>query len=166
VVSAALTKAGTPSPMGQKESQGTTPKIIELSRPEPGRAEGKLRIEPQELSLARAPVGDGRVSAKELVEKFDQERRLLLTRSEAAALDRMVISLAGRLGAQVKLSHVLRGLICLLLNAEAEVDKRAGAAPVLIRPPNGDAKALHRFEREISRILGAALRDAGPLREG
>jgi hypothetical protein len=166
VITAALTKAATPGAGGQKESQALTPKVIELSRPEPPRAELKPRIESQEGILGRSGVGEGRASAHELVEKFDQERRLLLTRSEAAALDRMVISLAGRLSAQVKLSHVLRGLICLLLNAEAEVDKRAGEAPILIRPPNGDAKALHRFEREISRILAAALRDAGPLREG
>src|ERR1700751_5628551 len=96
VISAALTKARTPVSTAQKESQGTSPRVIELSRPEPPRAEVKPRIEPQELSLARAPVGEGRASAKELVEKFDQERRLLLTRSEAAALDRIGISLAGR----------------------------------------------------------------------
>jgi hypothetical protein len=33
-----------------------------------------------------------------------------------------------------------------------------------VRPPNGDAKALQRFEHEIARIIGAALRDAGPVK--
>jgi hypothetical protein len=102
--------------------------------------------------------------APELVEKFDQEKRMLLTRSESAALDRLVGSLAGRLNTQVKLSHVLRSLVSLLLNAEAEVDKRAGETGGLIRPPNGDGNALQKFEKEIARVLGAAIRDAGPLR--
>ena len=33
-----------------------------------------------------------------------------------------------------------------------------------LRPANGDAKALHLFEKEIAKILGAALLDAGALR--
>jgi hypothetical protein len=127
----------------------------------------QLRLETAQVERARpSVVEEGRLpSPQEFVEKFDQEKRMLVTLSEAAALDRLVTSLAGRLRAQVKLSHVLRGLTALLLNAEAEVDKRAGEAPPLIRPPNGDAKALQRFERDISRILGAAIRDAGPLRD-
>ena len=52
----------------------------------------------------------------------------------------------------------------LPLNAEVEVDRRAGESPTLVRPPNGDAKAMRRFEKEIAKVLGAAIRDAGPLR--
>jgi len=51
-----------------------------------------------------------------------------------------------------------------LLHAEGELDKRAGDAGPLSRPANGDAQALQRFEREIAKIVAAALRDAGPLR--
>lgn len=96
--------------------------------------------------------------------KFDHEKRILFTRSESEALDRLVTSLARRLNAQVKVSHVVRALVALTLHAEGEVDKRAGEAPNLTRPPNGDAHALQRFEREIAQIIGSALRDAPPLR--
>lgn len=89
---------------------------------------------------------------------------MLLTRAEAASLDRLVSSLAGRLNTQVKLSHVLRALVTLVLNAESEVDKRAGETHGLSRPANGDPKALQRFEREIAKVLASAIRDAGPLR--
>lgn len=87
----------------------------------------------------RGTEGEARFAAspQPLGEKFDQEKRILLTRSEAAALDRLVSSLASRLNSQVKLSHVLRSLITLLLNAEREVDKRAGETPGLVRPAKG-----------------------------
>lgn len=114
-----------------------------------------------------APVREVRREARgssAVVEKFDQEKRVLLTRSEAASLDRMVNSLATRLDTQVKLSHVFRSLILLLLNAENEIDQRAGEIPPLNRPPNGDPIALQRFEREIARLIGSALRDAGPVK--
>jgi hypothetical protein len=100
-----------------------------------------------------------------LVEKFDQEKRILFTRSETQAIDRLVTSLARRLNAQVKVSHVVRSLVALLLNAEGEIDKRAGEAPPLVRPANGDAQALQRFERDIARILAAGMRDAPPIRD-
>jgi hypothetical protein len=64
----------------------------------------------------------------------------------------------------VKVSHVIRALVDLLLHAEGEVDRRAGEVGQIVRPPNGDAKALQRFEREIGNIIGSALRDAGPVR--
>jgi hypothetical protein len=90
---------------------------------------------------------------------------MLLTRSEAVALDRLVNSLALRVSTQVKLSHVLRALVTLVLNAEAEIDKRAGEVGPLTRPPNGDGKALERFEQEIASVLAAAIRDSGPLKD-
>lgn len=99
-----------------------------------------------------------------VVETFDCEKRILLMRSEAQAIDRLVNSLAVRVRAQVKASHVIRALIGLLLHAEGEVDRRAGEVGPLVRPPNGDAHALQRFESEIGKIVAAAIRDAGPLR--
>ncbi len=106
------------------------------------------------------------VSAKALrcIEKLDQEKRMLLTKAEGAQLDRLVRSMASRLNTQVKLSHLLRALVTLALNAETEIDKRAGEAPRLTRPANGDAKALSRFEKDIARVLSDAIRDAGPMR--
>jgi hypothetical protein len=99
-----------------------------------------------------------------LVAKFDQEKRILFTRTESQAIDRLVTSLAARLNSQVKVSHVIRALAALMLNAESHIDRRAGEKGPLVRPPNGDAQGLQRFESEIGRIFAAALRDAGPLR--
>ena len=89
---------------------------------------------------------------------------MLYTREERQALDRLVHNLAVRLQTQLKASHVLRALTTLLLNAEAQIDQRAGEHGTLIRPPNGDATALQRFERGIASILMHAMRDSGPLR--
>ena len=97
-------------------------------------------------------------------EKLDQERRLLLTRSESQAVDRLVNSLAARLNTQVKASHVLRAMVTLLLNSEGEVDRRAGDVGSMTRPPNGDLKGLQKFEADIANIIGAGIRDAGPVR--
>lgn len=103
-------------------------------------------------------------NAQSLALKVDIEKRVLFTRNEAAAIDRMVTSLAMRLQCQVKVSHVIRALVVLLLNSESQIDQRAGEAAPLARPPNGDAQAIQQFEREIAKIFAAAMRDAGPPR--
>lgn len=139
----------------------------------PGRAaEAAPRIDPpRRIEQIRPPAESvvreadpPRPAPQQLFEKFDQEKRILFTRGETQAIDRLVTSLAGRLNAQVKVSHVIRALVGLLLNAEGEVDRRAGESGPLVRPPNGDPQALQKFEREIGRIIAAALRDAGPPR--
>ena len=164
VISAALMKTGTGTAQAKPEGQGTVTRVVEMPRPEASRFQPLQRSEASETQAPKAGFGEARTVPNDLVEKFDQEKRILLTRSEAASLDRLVSALAGRLNAQVKLSHVLRSLIGLLLNAESEVDRRAGEVPLLIRPANGDGKALQRFESEIAKILCAAIRDAGPVR--
>jgi hypothetical protein len=90
---------------------------------------------------------------------------MLLTKAESLALDRLVNSLARRVNTQVKLSHVLRSLVALILHAEGEIDRRAADRIGLTRPPNGDFKGIQRFELEIARIIADGLRDAGPPRE-
>jgi hypothetical protein len=100
-----------------------------------------------------------------VVEKLEIEKGVLFTRSEAQALERLVSFLARRANAQVKLSHVLRALVILLLNAEGDLDARAGELGPLVRPPNGDSKGIQRFERHLARIIAAALRDSPPLRD-
>lgn len=96
------------------------------------------------------------------LQRLDQEKRILFTRDETQALDRLVNNLAVRLRTQVKASHVLRALTSLLLQAESQLDQRAGECGPLIRPANGDFAALQRFERELSVVIAHALRDAGP----
>jgi len=143
----------------------STTKIVEMTRPESAR-----KIDPQPvrsfIQEASSPteVVRQQIAPQQLVEKLDQEKRILFTRAETQAIDRLVTSLATRLNAQVKVSHVMRALVGLLLHAEGEVDKRAGETGAMVRPPNGDAKALQRFEKEIGNIIASALRDAGPLR--
>lgn len=165
LVTAALSQVVTPTPR-EKE--------VEVSRPAPSlpkitdatRVELQRRIEQiqEPTHQTMLPPREERRIGQELVEKFDHEKRILFTRGETQAIDRLVTSLAARLNAQVKVSHVIRALVALLLNSEAEIDKRAGEAGPLVRPPNGDALALQRFEREIARIVSAGIRDAGPLR--
>ena len=133
-------------------------KNVELPSSEPPRRIEQIRPEAKD-ALSHIPK-----QAPQLFEKFDQEKRILFTRGETQAIDRLVTSLAARVGTQVKVSHVIRALTALLLHSEAEIDKRAGEIGTLARPANGDAQALQRFEKEIVRIFAAAIRDAGPPR--
>lgn len=160
VLSGALKMA---APGAAPRPQFTPSARAEITKPVELQKQGSPREQSSGASEVR-PLFIAPVAGAEMVEKLDNERRLLLTRAESMALDRLVASMAGRLKTQVKSSHVLRGLVALILNAETEIDQRAGEVGSLIRPPNGDGKALQRFEREIGKILGAAIRDAGPLR--
>ena len=142
-------------------------RIFEMPRAEPPRRHEFVGDAEEEFDEPRSLASDAersRQSVQVVVEKFDQEKRILFTRPESQAIDRLVVSLATRLNAQVKVSHVVRALVGLMLHAESEIDKRAGETGPLVRPANGDAQGLQRFEREIGRIFAAALRDAGPIR--
>lgn len=157
LVSAALAGFATPAPPHAS-------KVVDLPKPEQQRRFERTSTPPERQQVPSSPVETRAQATLPVAEKFDQERRVLLTRSESQALDRLVNSLATRLNAQVKASHILRSLVTLLLNAEPDLHRRTGEAGVLVRPANGDAQALQRFEREIARIIGAALTDAGPIR--
>ena len=100
------------------------------------------------------------------VHRMNQEKRVLYTRAERQAIDRLVNNLAIRLQTQLKASHVLRALTSLLLHAESQLDRRAGERGPITRPANGDLAGLKRFEEEIGQLLAHAIRDAGPLRPG
>jgi hypothetical protein len=98
------------------------------------------------------------------VEKLIREKRVLLTLSEEREIERLVARIAEELGTPVKLSHMLRAYMTLLLHAENEIVKRAHQAGPLHRPSNGDPSALVRFEQRLAQILSAAFRDAPPIR--
>ena len=148
-----------------EQANGTSSKIIDLPRSqESKRTEQRAIASVQPESKTVAPPVKAATAIHELVEKFDQEKRMLLTRAESAQLDRLVNSLASRLNTQVKSSHVLRALVTLALSAEAEIYKRAGDVSGLTRPANGDANSLKKFEREIARVISSAVKDAGPIR--
>ena len=149
------------APVARRSEPPASNKVVEMTRPEARRPEPVWA----EIVPTDGFEEDRRAAASQLlVEKIDQEKRILFTRAETQAIDRLVTSLAARVNTQLKVSHVMRALVTLLLHAEGEIDKRAGEGGPLVRPPNGDAQALQRFEREIAKIIGAAIRDAGPLR--
>src|ERR1700683_2958393 len=64
-------------------------KVVEMSRPEPLRRAEPTRPDLEVLSGANEM--DRRAQAAQvLVEKFDQEKRILFTRGETQAIDRLV----------------------------------------------------------------------------
>ena len=145
-------------PLVENFDQAALSKVIDLPSSEPPRRIEQIQPEIKEThpQTTKQPP--------QLFEKFDQEKRILFTRGETQAIDRLVTALAARVGTQVKVSHVIRALTALLLHSEAHIDKRAGEAGTLARPANGDAQALQRFEKEIANIFSSAIRDAGPVR--
>lgn len=157
LVSAALSQVSSATP---------APKVVDLPRAEPVIARRPEPVRTTEPLVTAPKLTEPRPQpqVQPFAEKFDQEKRILFTRSETQAIDRLVTSLATRVNAQVKVSHLMRALVSLALNAEGEIHKRAGETGVLVRPPNGDAQALQKFEKEIAAIVGAAITDAGPIR--
>lgn len=99
-----------------------------------------------------------------LAERMEREKRVLLTPSEERTLDRVVSNIGAELGTSLKLSHVLRSCIRLLINAEGELIERARATGRTVRPPNGDLAAIEDFEKIIASVLHAGIRAARPLR--
>src|SRR5262249_55944285 len=77
------------------------------------------------------------VSPTPLSEKLSREKRVLLTLAEEREIERLVARVAEALATPVKLSHILRAYMTLLLHAEGEVTKRARLTGSLHRPPNG-----------------------------
>jgi hypothetical protein len=130
---------------------------LEATRPEPSVSE---TIVPEVQSNGRVVVQTPTVT----VEKLTREKRVLLSASEEREIEQLVSRIAGELGTPVKLSHMLRAYMILLLHAENEIMKRARQAAPLHRPPNGDPVALAGFEQRLAQILSLAFREALPLR--
>lgn len=99
-----------------------------------------------------------------LEEGLNREKRVLLTRSEERTLERVVANIAAELGASLKVSHVLRSCIRLIIDAEGEIVERARATGRTVRPPNGDLAKIEAFEKVIANVLQAAIRSARPIR--
>lgn len=163
-IAAALTRTPQAPPVAL--SQASPAKVIDIGVGESPAHDSRSTVQEAQVPRPFGTEKSGRPApVLQSVEKLDQEKRMLLTRSESMALERVVSSLASRVNAQVKLSHVLRSFVTLLLHAEKEVDRRAGEVVGITRPANGDFKALQKFEREIANIIAAGFRDSPPLRE-
>lgn len=126
------------------------PGLVAASTPDPARIDTPAA--PAVVTLRPEP------SARPTA--LDHEKRILFTREEARALDRLVGNLAERLQTPVKVSHVFRALAALLLSAERDLAQAASIHAPLIRPPNGDLAALQEFERQLARMMAEALRSA------
>jgi len=97
-------------------------------------------------------------------ERLSREKRVLLSRAEEREVERLVQRMAEEFRSPVKLSHVLRACMAVLCNAENELLQRAKETGRLVRPANGDAVGLARFEHALAKVIGEALRDAPSLR--
>lgn len=115
---------------------------------------GNPEYEPWEIDVFGRPMNHAiKNRLPENAEKLTLEKRVLLSPSESRALERVASSLAGELGTSLKMSHVLRACTSLILNSEQEIIRAARESERLIRPPNGDIKALQKFERKLSKLL-------------
>lgn len=122
------------------------------------------RQEVPRTAPAPAPRREPRQQPSQFAERMEREKRVLLTPSEDRALERVVSNLGAELGTSLKLSHVLRSCIRILINAEDELIERARANGRTIRPPNGDLPAIEAFEKVVASVLQAGIRGARPIR--
>lgn len=131
-------------------------KVVELDpSPRKGRR-GRDSTERQLEAPARPPIPTARL---------DREKRVLLSRSEEAAVGELVQRLSSAGATTVKLSHLLRACILILRHSETELVKRVKDSSDLVRPPNDNAPALAQFEHRLAQEVAAAIRAAPPLRE-
>src|SRR3954449_12521950 len=105
LVSAALTKPAVAAVSADRQlSSGASAKIVEnpkaepIRRPEP--LSGVIR-DGQPSDHREQPRAEPSIDRQPIVEKFDHEKRILFTRPESQAIDRLVNSLATRLNCQV-----------------------------------------------------------------
>lgn len=122
--------------------------LLRIPRQEVGRGSSTVEIK---AARERTPRKEARTTIN--TEKLTLEKRMLLSPTESRAFERMVSSLAGELGTSLKMSHILRACTSLVLNSEQEIIRAARESERLVRPPNGDMKALHEFEKKLSKLL-------------
>lgn len=155
-------------------------RTIELQRPQEGRSVAEPQVDtgsgqgrdatpaplPFHQDMPRHTPAARREprQAPQVAQRMEREKRVLLTPSEDRALERVVSNLGAELGTSLKLSHVLRSCIRLVINAEDELIERARANGRTIRPPNGDLAAIESFEKVIASVLQAGIRSARPVR--
>lgn len=151
------------NPAGTQTIEPPTPVPMGTSHPE-------VRLDTKPSPVPTRPSPDLRVidtqSAPPMATRAtrrSREKRVLLTLAEEQQFERFVTRLGERLQTPVKTSHVLRGLITVLLNAEDDIFESARSVS-LVRPGNGDAPKMLEFEHGISTLLHDGIRDARQLR--
>lgn len=145
--------------------------IIELKRPaakmQPEASPQPRQVMPQRPQSLTSPSREGTPSPQRGVpfaERMEREKRVLLTLSEERAMDRVVANIGAELGTSLKLSHVLRSCIRLLIHSERELIERARATGRIIRPSNSDLAAIEAFEQLVVNVLQAGIKDSRSIR--
>lgn len=157
-----------PSPQPRMEA---TESVIELRRPtneplsEPSPKPRQMppRRPQNPMASAREATPSSQRGGS-FAERMEREKRVLLTPSEERAMDRVVANIGAELGTSLKLSHVLRSCIRLLIHSERELIERAQATGRIIRPPNSDLAAIEAFEQLVANVLHAGIKDARSMR--
>jgi hypothetical protein len=122
----------------------------------------------QRWERPRAPVvvpaadeDQGELVFDNKTERLTREKRVMLSATEEERVEDLVRSIARELRTPVKLSHVLRAFLGLVLRSREELLVQARVRPVE-RPPNGDTAAIAAFERSLGVLLDSALRLTRP----
>jgi predicted component of type VI protein secretion system len=113
-----------------------------------------------ERPRANVPA-EGEELSFDKVERLTREKRVMLSASEEERVEDLVRSIARELRTPVKLSHLLRAFLGLVLRSREELLAQARARPVE-RPPNGDTAGIAEFERSLGVLLDSALRLTRP----
>jgi hypothetical protein len=115
-----------------------------------------------ERSRVSAPPADAEQELSfDKSERFSREKRVMLTVSEEERVEDLVRSIARELRTPVKLSHLLRACLGLVLRSREAILVQARANPVG-RPPNGDTEGIQAFERSLGALLDSALHMTRP----
>jgi len=97
------------------------------------------------------------------IEPFDQLIRVLMSKSEKAALENIVNRLAKRTDTTLKISHLMRAFALLLRQSEKELLEEARRGTRLVRPSNGNPMAIVDFEQRVAETLLGAFKKTSSL---
>jgi hypothetical protein len=118
------------------------------------KAEEELKEEQKAEPLPPARLG---------LEPFDQLIRVLMSKSEKAALENLVDRLAKQADTTLKISHLMRAFVLLLRHGEDTLLEEARRGTRLVRPSNGNPIGIADFEQRVAQILLTALKNSPPL---
>jgi len=113
---------------------------------------------PQETSEREPPA-----PARQGPEPFDQMIRVLMSKSEKAALEGLVNRLAKKADTPLKISHLFRACVLLLRQSEDALLEEARRGARLVRPSNGNPMGIVDFEQRVAQILLSALKNTASL---
>jgi predicted RNase H-like nuclease len=95
------------------------------------------------------------------MERLVREKRVMLSAKEEERIEDLVRSLARELRTPLKLSHLLRAALALIVRSREELLAQ-GRERQVERPPNGDTAGIAAFERSLGILIDSALRLTRP----